>query len=73
MDSIKNVVRKQTNSDTAIIPGGLTGHIQAADMSWNKPFKAAYKALHRDWMLNGQKTYTKVRNVRTPNKLLCLE
>ena len=35
MDSIKNVVRKQTNSDTAVIPGGLTGHIQAADMSWN--------------------------------------
>ena len=40
---IRNVVSKATNSDVTIIPGGLTGHMQPADMCWNKPFKAAYK------------------------------
>ena len=30
-------------SDIGLIPGGLTGKIQPADVSWNKPFKTAYK------------------------------
>ena len=33
--SVRNVANKSTNSDMAIIPGGLTGHIQPADVSWN--------------------------------------
>ena len=33
-----------TRSDTSIIPGGLTKHLQPADVSWNKPFKEFYKA-----------------------------
>ena len=47
---IRNVVSKATNSDVTIIPGGLTGHMQPADMCWNKPFKAAYKELYTTWM-----------------------
>ncbi len=70
MDSVNEVVKKQVNSDLSIIPGGLTGHIQSADMCWNKPFKASYKDLYAEWTANGQKTYTAVR---PPAKLLCLE
>ena len=29
-------------TDVAMIPGGCTGILQAPDVSWNKPFKAAY-------------------------------
>jgi len=28
------------NLDSAIIPGGCTKFVQAADVSWNSPFKA---------------------------------
>ena len=48
-DSVRNVANKSTNSDMAIIPGGLTGHIQPADVCWNKPFKEAHKELSGEW------------------------
>ena len=57
----------------AIIPGGLTGHIQPADVSWNKPFKEAYNELYGEWTATGEKSYTQAGNIRAPNKLQCLE
>ena len=71
-NSVKDV-NKVTNSDTSIIPGGLTGHIQPADLCWNKPFKAAYKELYGEWMTGVEKTYTCAGNVHAPNKLQCLK
>lgn len=70
MDSVKGIVDQQTNSDVSVIPGGLTGQVQPADVSWNKPFKASYKDKYADWMTDGVKTYTPAR---APSKLLCLE
>ena len=72
MDSVKGVVDNQAKSDVAIIPGGLTALVQPADVSWNKPFKAAYKELYNEWMVIGEKSYTAAGNVRAPSKLLCL-
>ncbi len=69
MESVRDVLVKQTNSDASVIPGGLTG---PADVSWNKPFKGAYKKLYNEWMISGEKSYTPAGNVRAPNKLLCL-
>ena len=37
-------------SDMVIIPGGLTSQVQPADVSWNKPFKAAYRELYNKWV-----------------------
>jgi len=33
MDSVRSYVDKQTNSDVSVIPGGLTSHLQPADVS----------------------------------------
>ena len=70
MDSVYAVA---TQSDISVIPGGLTSLVQPADLSWNKPFKEAYKALYNDWLLNGEKSYTTAGNVRAPSKLTCLK
>lgn len=43
-----------TNTDFGVIPGGLTNHLQPADVSWNKPLKAAYKAKYNEWMATGE-------------------
>ena len=32
--------------DPILIPGGATGHIQAADVSWNKPVKDQLRELY---------------------------
>lgn len=73
MPNVKCVLDTQTNSDVSVIPGGLTILVQPADVSWNKPFKSAYKELYNAWFLNGDKTYTAAGNVRAPSKLLCLQ
>ena len=37
-------------TDVAMIPGGCTGILQAPDVSWNKPFKAAYVEFYEKWL-----------------------
>ena len=56
----------------SVLPGRLTRLVQPADVSWNKPFKEAYKRLYNEWMVSGEKSYTPAGNVRAPSKLLCL-
>ena len=72
-DGVRNVANKSTNSDMAIIPGGLTGHIHPADVCWNQPFKEAYKELYGEWTATGEKSYTQAGNIHAPSKLQCLE
>ena len=72
MDSIKSHVHNLTNSDISIIPGGLTGNLQPADVSWNKPFKDAYKAKY-EWMVSGKKSYAAAGKVCALDKALCLQ
>ena len=71
--NVRSIVNKQTNTDISVIPGGLTNHLQPADVSWNKPFKSAYKEKYSQWMATGPKTYTAAGNVRAPSKALCLQ
>ena len=72
-DKVRNHVTRQVNTDISIIPGGLTSHLQPADVSWNKPFKAAYKELYNAWMISGEKSYTPAGNMRAPDKALYLQ
>ena len=71
-DTVTSHAKKTANTDVSIIPGGLTRHLQPADVSWNKPFKQAYKALYSEWMATGEKSYTAAGNMRAPDKALCL-
>ena len=71
-DSAKAAVTN-TRSDTSIIPGGLTKHLQPAYVSWNKPFKEFYRAKYEEWFASGEKTYTAGGNMRAPAKILCLQ
>ena len=45
-DMVKDHIQRHTQSDTCLIPGGLTSQLQPADLSCNKPFKAAYRELY---------------------------
>ena len=56
------------NGDMAVIPAGCTGLIQAADVSWNAPFKSHMRELYDNWMSEGAKTYTAAGNIRAPTK-----
>ena len=72
-DNVKSHVHNHTNSDISVIPGGLTSHLQLADVLWNKPLKEAYKAKYNEWMMSGEKSYTAAGNIRAPDKALCLQ
>ena len=61
---VRSCVNKQTNTDVSVIPGDLTSHLQPADVSWNKPFKTAYKEKYSQWMATDPKTYTADGNVQ---------
>ena len=52
-----------TDGVRTIIPGGLTGHIQLADVCWNKPLREAYKELYSKWTATGDKSYTQAGNL----------
>ena len=42
--------------------------MQAPDVCWNGPFKAAYRSEYEDWMANGKKEYTAGGNMKPPSK-----
>ena len=52
--------------DPVVIPGGATGHIQAADVSWNKPIKDQLREMYDQWMDEGPHTHTKGGNMCAP-------
>lgn len=59
---------KKKKIDPAVIPGGLTGLLQAPDVSWNGPFKAHLREEYDNWIEMAPKTFTKATNVRAPTK-----
>ena len=61
-------VLKRKKIDHAVIPGGCTGLIQTADVSWNRPFKCKMIKLFNAWIESGEKTFTKQNNVRACSK-----
>ena len=62
-----------TNKPGLMWPGSTTSHLQPADMSWNKPFKTAYRELYNQWMISGEHSFTPAGNMRAPDKLTCLQ
>lgn len=49
---------KKTRTMMGVIPGGCTKLLQPADVSWNSPFKTAYRAAYDRWLATAQHTYT---------------
>ena len=72
METVRDVLDKQARSDVSVIPGGLARLVHPAGVSWNKPFKEAYKELYNEWMVSGEKSYMPAGNVRAASKLLCM-
>ena len=73
MDSVKTSITGRCNSDISVIPGGLTKHLQPANMCWNKHFKEAYRVSYDEWMTSGEKPYTPAGNMRPPTKMQVLQ
>ncbi len=71
--TVRKHAERSTKSELCIIPGGLTSLLQPADVSWNKPFKTAYRELYNEWMATGQKSFTAAGNTKAPDKLLCIQ
>ena len=57
-DSVKQKLSQQ-NTRQAVIPGGCTSLLQPLDVSLNKPFKNGIRKRWTEWMLNGEKSFTK--------------
>ena len=71
---VKSALRKM-QTDVAMIPGGCTSVLQALDISWNKPFKAAFASLYEEGVETTgcrDSNRTEAGNARPPCKsLLC--
>lgn len=65
-EDVKELVRKEFNTDIAYIPGGCTSLLQPADVSWNRPFKAKIQEMYDEWMFSGEHTFTAKGNLRAP-------
>ena len=50
--------------DPIVIPGGANGHIQVADVSWNKSIKYQLREMYDRWMDERPHTRTKEGNMR---------
>ena len=71
-NSVKRAVC-QTNTNIAVIPGGLTSILQPLDISLNKPFKYRLWKQWNNWMIEGQKSSNPAGNMRAASLLtVCL-
>ena len=60
-NSVREVL-KDFNVDNVIVPP----HIQATDVSWDKPFKAHVSDEYDQWLSSGIHEYTKSGNLKAP-------
>ena len=68
-EATKTVLRRM-GIHSAVVPGGATGLIQAADVSWNKSFKHKIQERYEEWMMSGEHSFTKNGNMRSPSFVL---
>eukprot|EP00731_Ephydatia_muelleri_P026720 Em0018g820a len=47
-----------SNSVSVIVPGGCTKILQPADVSWNAPFKSAYRLHYDSWLARDDRSVT---------------
>nr|KAF6343017.1 hypothetical protein mPipKuh1_010743 [Pipistrellus kuhlii] len=60
------------NTDVAVIPEGLTSLVQPLDVCLNKPFKDCIREQWNEWMVSGEKLFTKGGNMHAPQlDVLC--
>lgn len=73
-EATKRELKSGYNITTAVIPGGCTKYLQAPDVCWNKPFKAALHELYDAWMVgDDDKEYTAAGNLKAPSFQVVLE
>ncbi|KAF4802272.1 hypothetical protein TURU_027258 [Turdus rufiventris] len=61
--SVKALVKK-TNSELAVIPGGLTKEVQPLDTSVIRSFKVKLRIMWENWMVKGEHSFTKTGRLR---------
>lgn len=64
--TIRQAIRDKHNTHLVVIPGGCTSKLQPCDVSWNKPFKDAFRDLYDDWLMDGKIELTKAGNRKPP-------
>ena len=65
-DAVKAKVKK-TNSELAIILGGLTKEFQRLNIDINRQFKAKLRVAWEHWMTDGEHRFTKTGRQRQAN------
>ena len=73
MTSVRERINSHYNTHMVVIPGGCTGLLQPADVSWNKPFKTVYREKYEDWAINGEISLTAGGRRRPPSKDLVMQ
>ena len=48
----------------------LSVELQPADISWNRPYKEAYRKKDDEWLATGEHSFTPAGNMRPPSKKL---
>jgi hypothetical protein len=73
MSAIRTRVKDFYNTHMVVIPGGCTGILQPADLSWNKPFKATYREKYEEWAIDGEVSLTAGSRRRPPPRDLIMQ
>ena len=60
-------VLRRMGIHAAVIPGGCTGLIQPADVSWNRSLKCKIQDKYDEWLSNGEHSFTANGNMRPPS------
>ena len=64
---------KDINTESVIVLGGCTKHIQAPDAFSNKPFKQKVAELYDEWLSNGVHDFTESGNMKPLARRLVLD